>query len=109
MKEPDFVLDKTFCEYLKQFVKSAFPEIFSHQQRMHSSCFLVDYMGNEVPVKVHMEAYNPKIPLSSMDSGIPVVVFNFTVTNSTSQAVKVSKMFYIVLYVLSILLIVMAS
>ena len=52
--------------------------------------FPVDYLSEEVPVKIHLEAFNPCIPLDSMNSGIPVIIFNFTVTNPLSAAVKVS-------------------
>ena len=43
----------------------------------------------EVPVNVHMEAFNPCIPLDSKNSGLPVIIFNFTVTNSSSNAATV--------------------
>ena len=42
-------------------------------------------------MKIHLEAFNPCIFLSSMDSGIPVIIFNFTVTNTLSAAVKVNR------------------
>ena len=54
------------------------------------SLIAVDYTSNEVPVKVEMEAYSPKIPLNSKDSGIPVIIFNFTVTNNTTKDATVS-------------------
>ena len=49
----------------------------------------VDYTSGEVPVNVHMEAFNPCIPLDSKNSGLPVIIFNFTVTNPSSSAVTV--------------------
>ena len=52
-------------------------------------CLLVDYLSDEVPVKVHLEAFNPCIPLDSKNSGIPVIIFNYTVTNSSSDVAKV--------------------
>ena len=51
--------------------------------------FSVDYLSDEVPVKVHLEAFNPCIPLDSKNSGIPVIIFNYTVTNSSSDVAKV--------------------
>ena len=57
---------------------------------LYLSLIAVDYTSNEVPVKVEMEAYSPKIPLNSKDSGIPVIIFNFTVTNSTTKDATVS-------------------
>ncbi|CAH3116002.1 unnamed protein product, partial [Pocillopora meandrina] len=50
----------------------------------------VDVLSDEVPVQVHLEAFNPCIPLDSKNSGIPVVVLNYTVTNSSKDAAKVS-------------------
>ncbi|XP_078352684.1 non-lysosomal glucosylceramidase-like [Oculina patagonica] len=50
----------------------------------------VDVLSDEVPVKVHLEAFNPCIPLDSKNSGIPVIMFNYTVTNSSSDVAKVS-------------------
>ncbi|XP_065909541.1 non-lysosomal glucosylceramidase-like [Dysidea avara] len=50
----------------------------------------VDYTSGEVPVNVHMEAFNPCIPLDSKNSGLPVIVFTFTVTNTSSSAANVT-------------------
>lgn len=52
----------------------------------------VDYTSDEVPVKVQLEAFSPKVPLNSTQSGVPVVVYNFTVTNTGTQAAKVTLM-----------------
>jgi uncharacterized protein (DUF608 family) len=51
----------------------------------------IDYTSGEVPVDVHTEAFNPCIPLDSKNSGIPVIVFNFTVTNKNSSTATVIK------------------
>lgn len=50
---------------------------------------IVDYLSDEVPVKIHLEAFNPCIPLDSKNSGIPVIIFNFTVTNPSAATAKV--------------------
>ncbi|XP_065070072.1 uncharacterized protein LOC135695054 [Rhopilema esculentum] len=50
----------------------------------------VDYTSDEVPLKVEMDAWSPKIPLDAKNSGIPVIVFNFTVTNKTGHDATVS-------------------
>ncbi|PFX22524.1 hypothetical protein AWC38_SpisGene12961 [Stylophora pistillata] len=50
----------------------------------------VDVLSDEVPVQVHLEAFNPCIPLDSKNSGIPVIILNYTVTNSSNDAAKVS-------------------
>ena len=57
---------------------------------MISLPFLVDVLSDEVPVQVHLEAFNPCVPLDSKNSGIPVVVLNYTVTNSSKDAAKVN-------------------
>ena len=57
---------------------------------MISLPFLVDVLSDEVPVQVHLEAFNPCVPLDSKNSGIPVVVLNYTVTNSSKDAPKVN-------------------
>ena len=57
---------------------------------MISLPFPVDILSDEVPVQVHLEAFNPCIPLDSKNSGIPVVVLNYTVTNSSKDAAKVN-------------------
>ncbi|XP_032237867.2 uncharacterized protein LOC5512611 [Nematostella vectensis] len=50
----------------------------------------VSYLSDEVPVQVHLEAFSPCIPLDSKNSGIPVIMFNFSVTNITSSDAQVS-------------------
>ena len=57
---------------------------------MISLPFSVDVLSDEVPVQVHLEAFNPCIPLDSKNSGIPVIVLNYTVTNSSKDAAKVN-------------------
>jgi uncharacterized protein (DUF608 family) len=52
----------------------------------------VAYESRAIPVQVHLEAFSPFIPLNSRDSGLPAVLFNFTVTNPGDQAVPVSLM-----------------
>jgi len=49
----------------------------------------VDYTSGEVPVTVHMEAFNPCIPLDSKNSGLPVIVFTFTVSNTSPSTANV--------------------
>jgi len=52
----------------------------------------VAYESQAIPIQVHLEAFSPFIPLNSKDSGLPAVLFNFTVTNPNDQAVDVSLM-----------------
>jgi uncharacterized protein (DUF608 family) len=48
----------------------------------------VDYHDADMPVKVSLEAYSPFIPLDEDDSGLPVTVLNYTITNTTSMPLK---------------------
>ena len=48
------------------------------------------YQDPELPVGITLEAFSPFIPLENKDSGLPAIVFSFTVTNSASQAMMVS-------------------
>jgi len=50
----------------------------------------VRYHDAALPVEVSLEAFNPFIPLRAEDSGIPAIVFNFTVTNPTDRPVRAS-------------------
>ncbi len=52
----------------------------------------VDYENgdSELPVQVRLEAYSPFVPLNAEDSGLPAVVFRFTVTNPQSVPVSAS-------------------
>ena len=49
----------------------------------------VDYTSPDIPVQIHAEAFSPSIPLDSKDSGLPVIIFNYTVTNPTTSTVEV--------------------
>ncbi len=50
----------------------------------------VDYDTPSLPVEVKLEAFSPFVPLNEKDSGLPAVVFNFTVTNPNDSPVKAS-------------------
>eukprot|EP00118_Oscarella_pearsei_P025243 m.307818 g.307818 ORF g.307818 m.307818 type:complete len:1014 (+) comp42860_c0_seq1:626-3667(+) len=50
----------------------------------------IDYTSPNVPVQIHAEAFSPCIPLDSKNSGLPIIVFNYTVTNPTASNVEVS-------------------
>jgi non-lysosomal glucosylceramidase len=52
----------------------------------------VDYTSSQIPVGVHLEAFSPFIPLNSKDSGLPAILFNFTITNPDETPVQVSLM-----------------
>lgn len=50
----------------------------------------VSYESTRVPVEVTLEAFSPFIPLNSKDSGLPAIVFNFTLTNRQERSLHVS-------------------
>ncbi len=49
----------------------------------------VNYDDAACPVAVKLEAYSPFIPLDADDSGLPATVMEFTVKNTSSEAVEV--------------------
>ncbi len=48
------------------------------------------YLDPQLPVEVTLEAMSPMIPLNAKDSGLPVVVFSFTVRNPGPTPASVS-------------------
>jgi non-lysosomal glucosylceramidase len=50
----------------------------------------VDFKDDDLPVQVHLEAWNPFIPLDVDNSAIPVALFDWTLTNPSNDTVMVS-------------------
>ena len=48
----------------------------------------VNLQDDNVPVNVTLEAFSPFIPLASDDSGLPAIIMQFTVKNSSSELVE---------------------
>lgn len=48
------------------------------------------YLDDELPVNVRLEAFSPLIPLNSRDSGLPCVIFIFSVENPTDRRAEVT-------------------
>ena len=52
----------------------------------------LNYLDEELPVQVSLEVYSPFIPLNTKDSGLPAVVFRFTIRNATSAPLEAAIM-----------------
>lgn len=71
---------------VRRLDKSGFPGVsFCGQYPIGT----VDYNDATCPVTVKLEAYSPFIPLNEDDSGLPATVMEFTVKNTSSEAVEV--------------------
>lgn len=50
----------------------------------------LNYIDEELPVTVGLEALSPMIPLNARDSGLPAAIFTFTITNSGRRRIDVT-------------------
>ncbi|MFO7946650.1 MAG: GH116 family glycosyl-hydrolase [Armatimonadota bacterium] len=50
----------------------------------------IEYLDDDLPVEVSLEAYSPMVPLDVKNSSLPVIVFAFSVHNPTGQPVEIS-------------------
>ncbi|HEY3282405.1 MAG TPA: GH116 family glycosyl-hydrolase [Armatimonadota bacterium] len=48
----------------------------------------IDFADDQLPLRASLRAYNPFIPMNAEDSGIPVAVFKWTLTNPGFSAVQ---------------------
>ena len=55
----------------------------------------IDFEDNKLPVKVSLDAFSPFIPLDADDSGLPVAILRYHVTNPGKVEAKVSIAFSI--------------
>ncbi len=53
----------------------------------------LNFLDSQMPIDVKLEAYNPMIPLDPDNSGIPVAIFNWIVSNPQDDQVEVSICF----------------
>src|SRR4051794_8138161 len=63
--------------------------------RLQEAAFLGEYpfawmsfTDETLPVEVHLEAFNPFIPMNERDSGLPVAVFRWILTNRGEAPVR---------------------
>lgn len=52
----------------------------------------VGYEDDTLPVRVSLEAFCPYIPLNEKDSGLPAILFRFTVKNATDTSIHAAVM-----------------
>lgn len=52
----------------------------------------IEYRDEALPVRVTLEAFNPFIPLNAKDSGLPVILFGFTMTNAGEHPLETAVM-----------------
>jgi uncharacterized protein (DUF608 family) len=50
----------------------------------------IDFEDATLPVRVSLEAFTPFVPLNADDSGLPVAILRYTVTNPSARAAKVA-------------------
>lgn len=50
----------------------------------------ISYSDKALPLEVTLETFSPFVPLEADDSGLPLIVFNFTVSNPTDRRVSAS-------------------
>ncbi len=55
----------------------------------------ITFQDSELPVQVELEAFTPIIPIDADDSGLPVAILRYRVTNPLQQGAKVSIAFSI--------------
>ena len=86
---PDFPLEQGFSitigDKTKAIDRTGFANVsFKGQYPIGE----VTYQDDTFPVEIKLEAFSPFIPLSSDDSGLPAVVMQFTVKNSSGNPVE---------------------
>jgi len=50
----------------------------------------ITYALPQLPIRVSLSAYSPFVPLDPDDSGLPAIIFHFTITNMTDKRVDAS-------------------
>jgi uncharacterized protein (DUF608 family) len=96
----DYVVPPSSIQLLSEL-----PGIETIQMTGQYPIMQMDVLSNETPVQIHLEAFNPCIPLDrcvyaatlyvcltchSQNSSLPIIIFNYTVTNPTSDPIEVS-------------------
>jgi uncharacterized protein (DUF608 family) len=47
----------------------------------------IEFIDEELPLKIELEAFNPFIPLNDFDSGLPIATFYFTLENVSYESI----------------------
>ncbi len=50
----------------------------------------LDYIEDELPVRVSLEAFSSHIPMNTKDSAVPCAFFEFTITNTSREEIEVT-------------------
>lgn len=61
---------------------SGLPRFDSARFRGEYPFAYIEFSDKDIPLKVNLEAFNPLIPLNDLDSGLPIVIFYFTIKNT---------------------------
>jgi uncharacterized protein (DUF608 family) len=52
----------------------------------------IKYSDAALPIPITLQAFNPFIPLNGKDSGLPIILFQFTLTNSGARPLQTALM-----------------
>ncbi len=80
------ISDHLIPEYSRRLLQE-FPGVDELEITARYPIVEVFYQVPSIPVDVKLRALNPFIPLNSWDSGIPAILFTFTVTNTSDVVV----------------------
>ncbi len=80
----DHVIPKASRELL-----AVFPGVEEIRFRGEYPFAWLEYRDCELPIRISLEAFSPFIPLNAQDSGLPLVVFRFTLHNPTESTQSV--------------------
>ncbi|MCX7795885.1 MAG: GH116 family glycosyl hydrolase [bacterium] len=67
---------------------SGLPRFDSARFRGEYPFAYIEFFDKDIPLKIKLEAFNPLIPLNDFDSGLPVVIFYFTIKNTGYTPIK---------------------
>jgi uncharacterized protein (DUF608 family) len=88
-EDEDFIPPETANDHV---VPRASSELLSKFQGVEKIRFRGEYpiahlefLDAELPIKISLEAFSPFIPLNAPDSGLPIIIFNFHLANTSDE------------------------